>query len=93
MSPGSSTWVLERVEYVGAAAFDVVTDQPFHERALGPAVWVGDVPVTTWDRLEPTHYRFYAFERDVLEAGAPVSIGWLDSAPEQRLRTEITYER
>lgn len=83
----------ERVEYRSAVSFDVVTDAPFTARALGPAVFVGDVPVLSWDQLEPNHYRFYAFEHDELEAGAPISVGWLDSEPERRYRTAYTYER
>ncbi|MGF1599110.1 MAG: hypothetical protein ACFCVK_19680 [Acidimicrobiales bacterium] len=83
----------DRVEYRSAITFEVITDQPFAARALGPAVFVGSTPVLNWDQLEPNHYRFYAFEIEALEGGAPISVGWLDSEPERRYRTDLTFER
>ena len=77
---------------LGHTTFEVVTDEPFTARALGPAVFVADQPVLTWDQLEPNHYRFYVFEAETLEGGAEISVGWLDSEPERRHRTDLRYE-
>lgn len=83
---------LERVQHQSAIAFDVTTDQEFAARALGPAVFVGDTTIATFDRIDANHYRFYAFRDSDLEVGAPITVGWIDTEPEKRARTGLRYE-
>lgn len=94
------TFADERVEYEGlepvrhrsAIAFDVTTSEPFVTRALGPAVFVGETAFPTFDRIAANQYRFYAFDTEQLEQGAPITVGWVDTEPEQRVTTAKRYE-
>jgi hypothetical protein len=64
--------VSEEVEFLVKTAGD------FPIRALSPALYVGDVPITEMDRVKKNVYRFVAFGPSLgqLEAKAPISLGW-----------------
>ena len=58
-----------------AIEFEVRISEPFPIRALGPALWVGDEPLTSAESDGLT-YHFFAFEPEKLRPDAPISIGW-----------------
>ena len=71
--------------------FLVQTATPIPIRALGPALYVGDVAVTEVTQLEPTTYRFVAFSPEALRAGAPITLGWSGQAEDQPPPTRFSY--
>jgi hypothetical protein len=71
--------------------FMVRTDGPIPVRALGPALFVGDVAVTECERVEDTLYRFLAFDIDQLRQGAPIAWGWMKDPVPQRKSTRFTF--
>ncbi len=89
-----------RIEYDGlepkrhdaAIAFDVTTAEPFVARALGPAVFVGETPIVTFDLIGDNQYRFYAFVESELQVGAPITVGWIDTEPERRAHTGERFD-
>jgi hypothetical protein len=73
-----------------AVEFEVKVSEPFPIRALGPALWVGNHPITAAETADPQTYRFFAFEPEKLLAQAPISLGW--SAPgEPRKQTRFRF--
>ena len=78
--------------YKEAAEFLVRTSGPIPARALGPALFVGDVQVVESEQVESDQYRFLAFDPDRLEPGAPISWGWINAPEQQRRETEFRYE-
>jgi hypothetical protein len=60
-------------------------------RDLTPAIFVGDVPVTHYDRVGANQYRFRAFDVDRLQRGARISIGW-PFAPASRIPTPFVFD-
>jgi hypothetical protein len=70
-----------------AIEFEVSVSEAFPVRALGPALWVGDEPLTSADAAGLT-YHFFAFEPDKLKPDAPISLGW--SSPSEG-RKETPY--
>lgn len=79
-----------------AVEFEVRVSEPFPIRALGPALWVGNHPVTFAEAAGELIYRFYSFEPEKLLAGQSISLGWtLPSAPRKatRFRFQITLPR
>jgi hypothetical protein len=59
--------------------------EPFEIRALGPVLWVGDVPLTTSESDGKTEYRFLAPHPGTLKRGAEIALSWSASgAPRQR---------
>src|ERR671931_2524678 len=72
-------FIKSKLVQIGAATeFLVKTSQDFPIRALSPALFVGDVPVTEGTRLDKNLYRFVVPGPDSerLKAGTPISIGW-----------------
>ena len=45
-------------------------------RALSPMLTVGDQPVGEYELLDENHVRFFTYEPEKLEQGAPIFIGW-----------------
>lgn len=45
-------------------------------RAVGPILYIGDVPVGEVELLDKKRARFLAFRTKQLKKGAPISIGW-----------------
>jgi hypothetical protein len=70
-----------------AVEFEVQLSEAFPARALGPALWVGDVPLTSAEPDGLT-WRFFAFEPDKLQPDAPIALGW--SSPSEG-RRETPY--
>jgi len=64
--------------------FLVRTEGPIPVRALGPALFVSGIQVNECEEVAENTYRFIAFEWERLEAGAPISWGWIND-PEHRL--------
>jgi hypothetical protein len=67
---GKDTQVTEAVE------IEIRVSEPFQIRALGPSLWVGDVPLTVADSPRERVYRFYAFTPDQLRPDAPIALSW-----------------
>ena len=78
-------------KYTEAVEFLVRTGGPIPVRALGPALYIGDVPVIDETKVEDTLYRFLAFEIDALEPGAPISWGWMKDPKELWKSTGFRY--
>lgn len=68
----------------------VETDRPIPVRALGPVLYVGDVPVTEVTAVDEHHYRFVALRPDDLRAGEPVTLGWAGQ-PGERVDTHVRF--
>jgi hypothetical protein len=64
-----------------AVEFIVKTDGPIPIRALGPALYVGETPVTEVTEVGPNTYRFVAPTRDGLKQDAPISLSWTGQFP------------
>ena len=79
-------------DYSEAVEFLVRTSGPIPARALGSALFVGDVQVVESEQVEADQYRFVAFDLDRLEPGAPISWGWINAPEQQRRETEYRYE-
>ena len=75
----------ESVEFV------VRTDRPIPIRALGPALYVGETPVTEVTQLGPNTYRFVALTRQRLRPGAPIRLGWAGQAPGSTQETNFRF--
>ncbi len=72
-----------------ALEFECHVSAAFPIRALGPALWVGDVALTSAE-TEGLTYRFFAFESDRIEPNAPISLGW-SSPSETRKQTKYRF--
>lgn len=75
-----------------AIEFRVTTDEPFEARALGPALFVGDVALVEVTELAPTEYRFLALDPTALQSGAPLSLGWTGDRPPENRRVKFVYQ-
>jgi hypothetical protein len=78
--------------YKEAVEFMVQTSGPIPARALGPALFVGDVRVVESEPAGEDRYRFLAFDLERLERGAPIGWGWLDAPESERKRTKFRYQ-
>lgn len=65
-----------RVEHKEAVELMVKTAGPIPERALSPALMVGDVAVDDYEVTGENLYRFYAFEVKELREGASMRLEW-----------------
>jgi hypothetical protein len=74
-----------------AVEFIVRTDGPIPIRALGPALYVGETPVTEVTQIEPNTYRFVAPSRRNLARDAPIRLGWTGQPPAERGLTNFRY--
>jgi hypothetical protein len=75
-----------------AVEFVVTTDRPIPIRALGPALYVGGTALTETKPLRKRNtYRFFAFDTDALEPGAPISLGWSGQPSGERRESRFTY--
>jgi len=75
-----------------AVEFMVRTSGPIPARALGPALFVGEVEVIESEQVEPGLVRFLAFDIERLKYGEPISWGWMSDPEEKRQKTSFTYE-
>jgi hypothetical protein len=78
--------------YKKAIEFIVQTDGPIPARALGPALFIAGVQVSESEPLSDNTYRFLAFEMDRLEAGAPISWGWMGDPEDRRRETGYRFD-
>lgn len=74
-----------------AVEFLVETSAPIPARALGPALQVGTTLVVEVAEVDPTHYRFLAFNPERLERGARIDLCW-SGHPETARSTRFRYE-
>lgn len=72
-----------------ATEVEIRVSEPFQTRALGPVLWVGNVPLTIAEN-EGRVYRFFAFEPQVLRPNSPISLAW-NSPAAPRNRTKFRY--
>ena len=79
------------VDHQEAVEFLVRTSGPIPARALGPALFVGEVQVIESQQVDNNLYRFLAFDLERLKAGAPISWGWLNAPSDQQQRTKFRY--
>jgi hypothetical protein len=79
-------------EYKEAVEILVSTNGPIPARALGPALFIGDVQIIESQQVETNLYRFLAFDIEQLKPGAAIRWGWIDDHEEQRQRTKFRYE-
>ena len=70
----------------------VVTDAPIPIRALGPVLYVGDIPFTEVQADDDTHYRFVAVRPGGLLDGAPITLAWSGNPLTQRVETDQTFQ-
>lgn len=88
-----------RVHYVGTTRIEsreaveilVQTAGEFPVRALSPALFVGDLAIVEYEIAGESLYRFFAFEIEKLEEGAPIAIGW-PQFPERKRETQFRFE-
>ena len=74
-----------------AVEFVVRTDGPIPIRALGPALYVGETPVTEVTQVGPNTYRFVALTRQGLRQGAPIRLGWTGQGPGATRDTDFRF--
>jgi hypothetical protein len=79
-------------KYKEAVEFLVHTSGPIPARALGPALFVGEVQVIESQKVDENQYRFLAFDFERLRPGAPISWGWINDPKEERQETKFRYE-
>jgi hypothetical protein len=60
-------------------------------RALPPVLLVGDVPVGECRQEGKNLYRYFAYEPERLQPGAPISLGW-PNQPRPRRATRFRYQ-
>ena len=81
----------QRKEARQAVEFNVRTADQLPIRALSPALFIGEVPVIEFAIVGPNQYRFFAFEFQNLQQGAPISLGW-PQFPAQMIPTGFQYQ-
>lgn len=74
-----------------AVEFVVRTDGPIPVRALGPALYVGETPVTEVTQVGANTYRFIAPTPQDLRQGAPISLGWSGQGPDSARDTAFRF--
>ncbi len=74
-----------------AVEFLVETDGEVPPRALGPALFVGEVEIDQSEKLGERSWRLLAFDLQALEPGAPIAWGWMRDPPEMRRTTQYRY--
>jgi len=73
-------------------AFVIRTDGPIPIRALGPALYVGDMAVTEVTQIGPNTYRFVAPARPELKHGARMHLGWTGHPAGDGAETGFRFE-
>lgn len=73
----------ERVEHAEGVEILVETSFEIPERAISPALFVGDVPITDYTYVGKNKYRFHGFVPQALREGASVRLDWPDDRPEE----------
>jgi hypothetical protein len=78
--------------YTEAIEFLVKTNRPIPARALGPALFIGEVQASATGLIEDNLYRFLAFDLDSLHQGDVISWGWMTAPKEERQETKFRFE-
>ena len=78
-------------DYKEAIEFLVRLRGPVPIRALGPALFVGDVPVTESEAIQDNQYRFLAFNIQQLKSNAVISWGWINTPKSERKATNFRF--
>jgi hypothetical protein len=81
----------ERRQIREAVEILVRTSVRIPARAVTPVLFVGDVPLATFEPAGPERYRFFGLEPQRLQAGAPISFGYPHQPLEHRVRTGFTF--
>jgi hypothetical protein len=79
-------------DFKEAVEFTVTLSGPVPIRALGPALFVGDVQVAEAEAVDERTYRFLWFHPEQLKSGAPIGWGWLDALPQERKATQFRFD-
>jgi hypothetical protein len=69
----------------------VRTSGPLPVLDLTPVLFVGEVQIPRYEPAGPSLYRFYDFEPERLQEGAPVALGW-PYAPDRKTPTRFRYQ-
>jgi hypothetical protein len=78
-------------EHKEAVEFLVRTSGPIPVRALGPAIFVGDVQIVESQQVGDNLYRFLAFDIKRLKPGEPIRWGWINAPKGQQQVTKFRY--
>jgi hypothetical protein len=73
---------------------DVETDAEFPLAGIGPALFVGNVPIIDSVRVAERRYRFFAPASLALRKGAPIALGRAGSGvpvPEQKAKLKLEW--
>jgi hypothetical protein len=63
--------------YLGEATEVIVQlSEPLPTRALGPVLWIGDVPLTIAETDDGLEYRFLVMDPEILSPGDSVALAW-----------------
>lgn len=83
-SRGEDRWIEEAIE------IEIEVSEPFEIRALGPALWVGDEPLTVAEETRPRTYRFLVTRPELIQEGAPIELAW-NTPRARRVPTNYHY--
>lgn len=81
----------QRREAREAVEITVRTSHEFPIADVMPVLFVAETPIIEYVGISPNLYRFFAFEFQKLQEGAPISLGWLHS-PERKVRSKFVYQ-
>jgi hypothetical protein len=79
-------------DYKEAVEFLVRLNGPIPMRALGPALFVGDVQVSEAEAVDEYLYRFLAFDSKRFKRGAAIAWGWNNATKPERQPTNFRFE-
>jgi hypothetical protein len=69
----------------------IQTTEPIPERALSPALFIGEEILIESEPAGHLRYRFYAFEEARLKEGAPIALGWtMSNSP--KVESDFRYQ-
>ncbi|MDQ3775003.1 MAG: hypothetical protein M3461_11890 [Pseudomonadota bacterium] len=81
----------QRREAREAVEIMVRTSEELPIADVSPVLFVGEVPLISYEGAGPHLYRFFAFEFEKLRVGDAISLGWPDS-PGQKVRSNFRYQ-
>lgn len=73
----------DRVEHSEGVEILIETSFELPERAISPALYVGDVAITDYSYEGKNRYRFHGFDPNALREDAPVRLDWLHERPKE----------
>jgi hypothetical protein len=75
-----------------AIEIEIEVSEPFAIRALGPVLWVGDEPLSAAESPGKNIYRFFSFNPDALQPGAPIALSWGSTGTPKKKETRHRFE-